>query len=214
MSNRWRGREHPNGRQHRPWSALGAFAALLIVLAGCGASGGSSESATSSSTSSTASSTTSLPDSTTSITPATVASSTTVAVTTAPPPPTNPPPTTAPPANRVVYDLDSFQLPSGNIQCILMDDYVGCEIGNRTWDPPQRPAGCDGEWGDRVEMDADGWPRFGCHGDTVRGDWPVLGYGTTAVTGPFSCTSAKSGLTCTRSNGHGFSLARGSYRIF
>ena len=188
------------------------MASLLMVLTGCGASGGSSESATSSSTPSTTSpppsSSTSPPDPTTTVT------STTAAVATSPPA-TNPPATTtAPPANRVVRDLDAFQLPSGNIECILMDDYVGCEIGNRSWDPPPWPADCDGEWGDRVEMDAVDWPRFGCHGDTVRGNWPVLGYGTTAVRGPFSCTSAKSGLTCTRSDGRGFSLARGSYRIF
>lgn len=95
-----------------------------------------------------------------------------------------------------------------------MDDFVGCEISNRTWDAPPFPDDCEGEWGDRIEMEAASPPRFGCHGDTVRGDWPVLAYGTTAVSGPISCTSTRSGLTCTRTDGRGFSLSRGSYRIF
>ena len=217
MNDRWRRGQDSSGRL-LALPAIAVMATLVMVLASCGASGKNSASAPTAAIPSTTAATTSLPDTTTtSTTPTTVASSTTVAPapTLPPPPATSPPPApTAPPAGREVYGLDAFQLPSGNIQCIVVDDYVGCEIGNRTWDPPPYPDDCEGEWGDRVEMEATSPPGFACHGDTVRGNYPVLGYGTTAVAGPFRCASAKSGLTCTRNDGRGFSLARGSYRIF
>ena len=43
---------------------------------------------------------------------------------------------------------------------------------------------------------------------------PVLAYGQTWVRGPFTCQSRKTGLTCRRTDGRGFSLSRAGVRVF
>ena len=43
----------------------------------------------------------------------------------------------------------------------------------------------------------------------------VLRYGRSRDLGPFRCTSRMSGLTCkSRANGHGFTISRGSQKLF
>ncbi|MDH3262941.1 MAG: hypothetical protein OEM24_02965 [Paracoccaceae bacterium] len=43
---------------------------------------------------------------------------------------------------------------------------------------------------------------------------PVLDYGNSWSEGPFTCTSAHTGLTCTREDGPGFSMARAKIEVF
>src|SRR5690349_1741503 len=38
--------------------------------------------------------------------------------------------------------LATFQSPSGNIGCVIAGDIARCDIVQRTWQPPARPASC------------------------------------------------------------------------
>ncbi|MGB8813245.1 MAG: DUF6636 domain-containing protein [Paracoccaceae bacterium] len=102
-----------------------------------------------------------------------------------------------------------FNLPSGNIACIFI------------------PQG-----GSSVYYPVDGGPELSCtrvepvyvivtlgpkgrakayENPGERGccsEAQVLQYGNSWSAGPFHCTSAKTGLTCTSGNGHGFSMSR------
>jgi hypothetical protein len=42
----------------------------------------------------------------------------------------------------------------------------------------------------------------------------VLRYGEAVTLGGISCVSAKTGMTCTNAEGHGFSVAKAKQRLF
>lgn len=113
-------------------------------------------------------------------------------------------------------DLDSFTSPSGNIGCILYEGYLRCDIAERDWSPPPRPADCPSftGYGQGIGMDAHGPATFVCAGDTTLNIGPALGYGQTHSSDGFVCTSAPAGLRCTNADGHGFQLAREAYDLF
>jgi hypothetical protein len=108
----------------------------------------------------------------------------------------------------------SFHTPSGNIGCYADGGYLRCDIGQKSWQGPPRPASCMGAYGDSFIMTATGRPRWGCHGDTALRSGHALRYGATWRSGAFTCTSRLNGLTCTNRAGHGFFLSRQSYRTF
>jgi len=115
--------------------------------------------------------------------------------------------------------LRFFQTPTGNIDCAIQDGRsVRCEIQQRSWSPPPKPRSCPVDWGAGLVLGATGRGRILCAGDTVQappGDpYPVLGYGRTLKVGAIACRSARSGLTCTNRQRHGFLLSRQRYRIF
>jgi hypothetical protein len=120
-------------------------------------------------------------------------------------------------------DPAGFKMPSGNVYCQIEPGYDGhpqsdlrCDIMQINGQFPHPPADCDLSWGDAFAISERG--RSGirvCHGDTVRNDeLPVLGYGATWNEGGFSCMSSPTGVTCTNSGGHGFSLSRAVQRVF
>jgi hypothetical protein len=93
--------------------------------------------------------------------------------------------------------------------------WVRCDIRERNYAPPQKPAGCDLEWGDAIEMSDRGPAHFLCHGDTAFDPGaPVLAYGQQTQEGPIVCRSEFAGMTCERAGPTGFFLSRESYRIF
>ena len=114
-------------------------------------------------------------------------------------------------------ELYSFQTPSGNIGC-MADDTDGrwelrCDIAERDW----RGGGagdCELDSGDSLGLLATGRTFWVCHGDTVLRQGAVLGYGSTWRAGPFTCTSARTGVTCRNRAQRGFVLSRQSYRLF
>jgi hypothetical protein len=110
--------------------------------------------------------------------------------------------------------LPSFHTPSLNIGCNAYNGYLRCDIGQKSWRGPSRPASCPLAYGDSFTMSGTGRPAWTCHGDTALRLGPVLPYGATWHSGPFTCTSRVNGLTCTNRRGHGFFLSRQSYRIF
>jgi hypothetical protein len=111
-----------------------------------------------------------------------------------------------------------FQSPTGNIGCMLMTgswDGARCDIFELTMSFPTPPADCDLDWGHAFEVAAHGGAGPVCAGDTVfdPGGF-VLGYGKSVTLGGVTCTSEKTGMTCTNARGHGFSVARARQKVF
>ena len=119
----------------------------------------------------------------------------------------------------IADDFIYFHTPSDNIHCVLMSgDFEGarCDMLALTQSFPKRPVDCDLDWGDAFEIGAtDRQGHVVCHGDTVISpDSMELGYGASATLGEFTCTSQKTGMTCTNARGHGFSIARARQTVF
>jgi hypothetical protein len=113
-------------------------------------------------------------------------------------------------------DLVGFTSPSGNIGCLLADDMVRCDIADRDWSPPPRPAECPDftDFGQGITLHPTGPASFVCAGDTTLGSGPALAYGQFQAGGGMSCTSEPSGMLCSNSEGRGFSLSRQGYQLF
>jgi uncharacterized protein DUF6636 len=115
-----------------------------------------------------------------------------------------------------LQSFTGFQSPSGNIGCVIgRRGGVRCDIRNRDWRPPPKPASCMLDWGFGLTVGRRGRGRFVCAGDTTLGQGRRLAYGDAIRRGRFRCVSRRSGMRCTnRRNGHGFSLSRERARRF
>ncbi len=169
---------------------------LLAALAGCSSGAGKKSS----------SPTTSATSSTQSTVAAGAPKATSGAATTSGPTTTRPPD----------VSLTSFQVPSHNIGCELAEGVTRCDIKERTWAVPPKPANCDLDWGQGIEMSGNDNPTFVCAGDTALDETAtVLVYGQRSRQGSIVCDSEQAGMTCTNeATRHGFFLSRDSYRIF
>jgi hypothetical protein len=109
-----------------------------------------------------------------------------------------------------------FQSPSKNIGCAGDGRFVRCDIRERDWSPPPRPASCEGDFGQGASISRRGnRGALVCAGDTTLGAGKVLAYGQTRRLGNgLRCRSMKSGMRCRNSKGHGFKVSRESYRLF
>ena len=116
-------------------------------------------------------------------------------------------------------DYIAFQSPTGNIHCAIYQ-YDGsaearCDLRALTRTYRQRPADCDLKWGSSFIVAPFGKAGVACVGDTVQNPRnPVLPYGEAVSLGGISCVSAKTGVTCTNGEGHGFSVAKAKQRLF
>lgn len=112
-------------------------------------------------------------------------------------------------------DLVTFVSPSGNVGCILDTDYARCDIVDRDWNPPPRPADCEFDYGQGIGLAPGERAAFVCAGDTTLGGHRVLGYGDALTRGRLSCDSSEKGISCRDAGtGHGFSIAREVYQLF
>jgi hypothetical protein len=108
-----------------------------------------------------------------------------------------------------------FSSPTGNIGCALDRGGVRCDIREREWRPPPKPASCEVDWGFGLILDRRGRGRFVCAGDTVLGSPRTLAYGRSIQRGRFRCVSRVRAMRCVnRRNGHGFALSRQAARRF
>ena len=109
-----------------------------------------------------------------------------------------------------------FLSPTGNIRCGLSNQSAVCEVSERTYEPPAKPADCELDHGSMVAVGRKGPAQFLCYGDTGFGvPTPVLPYGRSTTNGLFVCRSSEQGVSCTAAGGaHGFELSRDSYRVF
>jgi hypothetical protein len=125
------------------------------------------------------------------------------------------------PVDREVYERTAFHSPSGNVGCQISPTSVRCDIDQRDWSPPPRPADCRLDFGQGISIEAGGPAHFVCAGDTARvlppygGAGEPLPYGEAITAGPMRCESAESGMTCRDAGtGRGFSISREAYRLF
>jgi hypothetical protein len=179
---------------------IGALAGMALVLAGCGSSG--TKTVTEKVVTVTASSSAA---STPAASTPTSATATTSATSSA-----------AAPIN--VVHVTTFESPSRNIGCVVLDGTARCDINHRDWSPPPHPASCPQEvdFGQGLEVHGSSAGAFVCAGDTAMDpSAPKLAYGSASVEGPFRCVSATLGMTCTdTTTGHGFFISIQSYRLF
>lgn len=125
------------------------------------------------------------------------------------------------PVDREVAKLTGFYSPSGNVGCKISPTGVRCDIDQRNWSPPPRPADCTLDYGQGISMAIGEPAHFVCAGDTARvlppygGAGEPLAYGETITAGPIRCESAESGMTCRDAgSSHGFSISREVYQLF
>lgn len=109
----------------------------------------------------------------------------------------------------------AFQSPSKNIGCVATDGYARCDIRDRQWQPPAKPAGCEVDYGQGLLISAGEPAGFVCAGDTaLDSDAPVLAYGAATKRGLVRCESAQAGITCRdEESGRGFFISRESYKL-
>jgi hypothetical protein len=119
------------------------------------------------------------------------------------------------PTDRKVNELTGLLAPSGNVSCMIDADWARCDIIDRDWTPPPRPADCELDYGQGISLAPGEQAQFVCAGDTAFGADEVLPYGESLTAGVLRCESAESGITCRDvQTGHGFSLSREAYRLF
>lgn len=115
-------------------------------------------------------------------------------------------------------DYIAFRSPTGNIHCAIMTGYtsiVRCDLDQLTPSYRNRPHDCEQDWGNAFEVGPGGGGYLPCHGDTVSDPSAfTLGYGRSITLGPFTCTSRKTGMTCTNAQGHGFQIAKATQKVF
>ena len=112
-------------------------------------------------------------------------------------------------------DLVGFTSPSGNVGCIVDSAYIRCDISERDWSPPPRPADCEFDYGQGISLSSGEEAAFVCAGDTALGGGEPLDYDQSVSVGLMQCDSAESGVTCRdTTTGHGFTIAREAYRVF
>jgi hypothetical protein len=112
--------------------------------------------------------------------------------------------------------LTAWHLPTDDIGCALEGPTtLRCDVTSLTDTPPPAPADCMLDYGNAFAMSAVGPTQLMCAGDTIIDtSTPVLEYGQTVHIGAFTCMSAKTGMTCTTSDGHGLFLSRGVQRAY
>lgn len=116
-------------------------------------------------------------------------------------------------------DYIVFQSPTGNIHCGLYQGDGGtsvrCDLLELTPSYTRPPAGCEYDWGQSFGLDARGKGYLACVSDAVADPGnPVLGYGQSVSLGGIACVSARTGMTCTNADGHGFSVAKARQRLY
>lgn len=113
-------------------------------------------------------------------------------------------------------ELDTFQTPSKGIACIYDDGefegkpFLSCEVSGYLGQLPPTPKDCDLDWEARGTLSSTGKASIGsCAGDTLMSPQArVLKYGTTWKRGPFTCTSATTGVRCKNRSGVGFLISK------
>ena len=111
---------------------------------------------------------------------------------------------------HVVGSIRFFSSPSENIGCVITQTSARCDIREKSYRQPPRPAGCRLDFGRSLEVGvADRRAQFVCVGDSVLGARRILQYRTSTVVGKFGCTSRRTGMWCYNlETRHGFLISR------
>jgi hypothetical protein len=117
--------------------------------------------------------------------------------------------------NRQVTGPTSFSAPSGNVRCYLDATTARCDIAERNWAPPLRPASCAFDYGHGITLNSGRPAQFVCAGGTTPSAGVQLGDRDSVTAGTLRCESVATGITCrdTKTR-HGFTLSRAAYHLF
>jgi hypothetical protein len=119
------------------------------------------------------------------------------------------------PGDREVNQLTGFVSPSGNVSCMIDADLARCDIIDRDWLPPARPADCEWDYGQGISLAPGESAQLVCGGDTAFGADEVLPYGESITAGLLRCENAESGITCRDvRTSHCFSISQEAYQLF
>lgn len=124
---------------------------------------------------------------------------------------TDTPPTRAASPEAPEHSWTAFQMPSRNVGCIFYGGELRCDIlsGLR----PEPTGACVLDW-TGLGIESTGRPGPVCAGDTAYDSHAeVLSYGASWSRNGISCYSRESGLECTNTSGHGFTLAREGWTV-
>lgn len=93
------------------------------------------------------------------------------------------------PATASAQDIQGFLSPTGNIACMIDSTFVRCDIIDRDWPLPPRPADCPDftDFGQGISLAADGGAGFVCAGDTTFD--PSRSWTTTKRSRPVRCAA-------------------------
>ncbi len=139
-------------------------------------------------------------------------------------PPTAAPVLTAAPDGVIDAEVDDrfgaggpvFASPTGNITCSITDAGARCDVVERSWTLPPRPAGCTGAYGTGAVLEPGRPAELSCAGDVLdTAGVGVLAYGRAVRYAGITCSSRETGVLCEDTgSGHGFEVARAAYRVF
>lgn len=122
-------------------------------------------------------------------------------------------------ASAAPQGYQTFKTPSEKIACgyasvagHYSESILRCDIRTGLKPKVKRPRGCHYDFGSTLELGPTGKARIGCVSDAIGTVKKVLGYGKTWHGGPFTCKSARTGLTCKNKSGHGFFLSQQRWR--
>jgi hypothetical protein len=112
-----------------------------------------------------------------------------------------------------------FRSPTGNISCGLYSDgaesSVRCDMASLVPSYTAPPPDCEFDWGSSFAVSKTGKGVLACVSDPAASpDAVVLPYGEAISFGGISCVSAKTGMTCTNAEGHGFSISKAKQRLY
>lgn len=110
----------------------------------------------------------------------------------------------------------TFASPTGNITCAMDARGASCDMARMNWPLTSADlASCHAVALAGLAL-ADGRVTFDCRSDVAVPDpQRVLAYGQSVTTGPITCSSASTGMTCRdRRNGHGFFVSRDTFRRY
>ncbi len=119
-------------------------------------------------------------------------------------------------STRELKELTSFSSPSGIIGCYIEPTNVRCDIAERNWRPPPKPASCPEMtgWGQGLQLVAGKPAGVVCAGDTALTSGSPLAYGDKIVSGPIECTSTLDGIECWDIvHGGSFTISRERYYV-
>ena len=92
------------------------------------------------------------------------------------------------PGDRVVHNLTGFISPSGNVSCMIDADWARCDIMDRDWSPPARPADCELGYGQGISLAPGERADFVCAGEQPSARMRCC---RTASRSPPGCCDAK-----------------------
>ncbi|MUL80213.1 MULTISPECIES: hypothetical protein [unclassified Mycolicibacterium] len=117
--------------------------------------------------------------------------------------------------NRQVNEPTGFTSPSGSVRCYLDSTTARCDIADRSWAPPLRPASCAFDYGHGITLSPGQPAAFVCAGGTTLDAGTQLADRDSITAGALRCESIATGITCRDTETrHGFVLSREAYHLF